>query len=75
MRVYVPIESSLLKEVCYVESEQKLYVRFKKSPKVACYLDFPKCEYDALLEGETVGKYFYHHIRSIYAFEYVDETL
>ena len=69
---YVPIESSLLKEVAFDRENNRLFVKFKKTPATYVYLDFPECEYEALLEGETVGKYFYHHIRLMYAYEKIE---
>jgi len=63
-----PIESSLIREVCYKEEIQTLYVRFKNGTMYS-YTEVPRNIFDDLMSAESIGKYFVRNIKTSFSFQ------
>lgn len=61
------VDSSNLASVGYDEENQILEIEFNHGG-VYQYFDVPKEEYEALLNADSLGSYFYHNIRNDYEF-------
>ena len=72
MEDYQEVESSNIDAVKHDANEQALYVVFVSSAHYR-YGNVPRSVYDALLNAESVGKYFYANIRNAYPATKVEE--
>ncbi len=63
----VPVDSSNIASVGYDDSTNTLEIEFN-SGHLYQYFDVPKNIYDELLIADSVGKYFYNHIKGIYRY-------
>ena len=57
-----PVSSSLLASVGYDPTEQVLEVELQDG-KIYQYRDVPEATYQNLLNADSLGRYFNHHIR------------
>ncbi len=62
------VDSSNLASVGYDEEKQTLEIEFNHGG-VYQYFDVPKEEYEALMNADSLGSYFYHNIRDVYEYE------
>lgn len=60
-----PVNSSMIAAIGYDVDSQTLSVEFSKGGTYE-YADVPPEEYDALMNAESVGKYFLSHIKPNY---------
>ena len=58
----IPVKSSNLKTVCYIDDRRILQVRFR-SGRVYHYLDVPKVEYHRLMNSPSLGSYLHAYIK------------
>jgi hypothetical protein len=59
------VDSSNLASVGYDEANEILEIEFNHGG-VYQYFDVPKEEYDALMNADSLGSYFFHNIRDVY---------
>ena len=64
------IESSTIKEIDYIESENTLIVEFKRSGTYE-YFDVPRSVYMALMTAPSKGLYLSKYIKNSFLFEKV----
>lgn len=62
------VESSNIKSIGYNESKRFLEIEFSRGD-IYQYLDVPVKEYINLINAESIGKYFWTHIRNIYGYK------
>ncbi len=62
-----PVNSSNLASVGYEEENEILEIEFNHGG-VYQYLDVPKEEYEALMDADSLGSYFFHNIRDGYEY-------
>ena len=62
------VESSNLASIGYDAENEILEVEFNHGG-VYQYFDVPKEEYEALMNADSLGSYFYHNIRDVYEYE------
>lgn len=63
------VESSALSRVGYDKREHVLVAEFKDSGAIYAYYDVPESVYNALLDADSIGSYFYYNVRTSYAYE------
>ena len=61
---FIPVESSIIKEVLYNQGDRTLLVRFIKG-SLYKYTGVPQSMYDQMMSGESVGKYFHRYIKPL----------
>ena len=62
------VESSMIKEIDYKESEKILLIRFNTG-KIYQYLGVEKQIFDDMLKAESVGKFFNQTIKNKFEFK------
>jgi hypothetical protein len=62
-QLFIPVNSSNIKEVLYSEKERKLFVKFW-TEAVYSYHPIQPEAYNELIKAESVGKYFNDNIKT-----------
>jgi hypothetical protein len=59
-------DSSQIHSLGYCSTRQIAFVRFKSSPERVCYAypDFSQDLWDAWIAAESIGKFFYKHVKN-----------
>jgi len=65
---WIPVASSNLSAVAYVEELRQLYIFFT-SADIYVYFNVPPSIYRGLMAASSKGKYFHQHIRGRFAFQ------
>ena len=60
-----PVDSSSLRRVGYCGADRTLRIEFKAG-RVWDYLQVPLSEYEALMQADSLGRYFSSHIRNCF---------
>jgi len=63
------VDSSALSRVGYDKREHVLVAEFKDSGAIYAYYDVPESVYNALLDADSIGNYFYYNVRTSYTYE------
>lgn len=67
----VEVNSSTIKSLAYNEEVKELLVTFKNNTTYS-YEDVPFTEFEAMIEAESVGKYFSSKIKGNYVYKKVE---
>lgn len=62
----ISVDSTCFSEVGYDSNTKELYVKFLESGDEYVYYDVSKRTYENLINADSIGSYYYHHIRSEY---------
>jgi len=60
-----PVESSNISALGYDEKTGELHVKFNSGTQYA-YAGVPLDTYEELIQAESIGSFFYHHIKGKY---------
>jgi hypothetical protein len=66
MTTMMAVQSSNLAAVGYDEQTMTLSVQFKSSPRIYRYAKVPEDEYAALVNSDSIGRYFLQNIKDQY---------
>jgi hypothetical protein len=61
---FVPVDSSIIKEVQYNQGDRTLLIRFVKG-SLYKYTGVTQDMYEEMMYGESIGKYFHRNIKQL----------
>lgn len=69
------VESNLIEQIGYDDTDKSLYVKFKNGGKVYQYFDVEFEKFAELSESESAGKYFHAEIKNKHQYVLVEEEI
>ena len=67
----IPVSSSNIESIGYVEQNQEVYVRFLKGG-VYVYRGVPQHEFQNLLTAPSLGSYLHRNYKNVYPYERIE---